>query len=77
MKNTEKLIIGIIDDEWSETLEMLIVLDGNPYRYDDITDNVWSFKTSKMKKENEYVQFSCVCESIFKNCLPTLLTVQV
>jgi hypothetical protein len=39
MKNTEKPIIGVIDDEWSGALEMLLGLDGDPYSYEDITDN--------------------------------------
>jgi hypothetical protein len=39
MKNIRKLIIGVTDDEWSGTLEMLVGLDGDPYSYDDITDN--------------------------------------
>jgi hypothetical protein len=29
----------VIDDEWSGMLDMLIGLDGDPYSYDDITDN--------------------------------------
>jgi hypothetical protein len=45
----------VTDDEWSETLEMLLGLDGNPYIYEDITDNLWLFKTRNRKKENEYV----------------------
>jgi hypothetical protein len=45
---------------------MLFGLNGDPYSYDDITDNPWLFKTKNKGKENEYV-----CKSIFKNCLPT------
>jgi hypothetical protein len=51
MKNTEKPIIEVIVDEWSETLEMLLGLDGNPCSYDDITDDSWSFKTRKKGKK--------------------------
>jgi hypothetical protein len=31
---------GMIDDEWSGTLDMLLGLDVDPYSYDDITDNL-------------------------------------
>jgi hypothetical protein len=47
----------VIDDEWSDTLEMLLKLDGDPCSYNDITDNLWTFKTRNKGKENEYVQF--------------------
>jgi hypothetical protein len=40
------------------TLEMLLGLDGDLYNYDDITDNLWPFKTRNKGKENKYVQFS-------------------
>jgi hypothetical protein len=39
LKNTGKPIIGVTDDEWSGTVEMLLGLDVDPYSYDDITDN--------------------------------------
>jgi hypothetical protein len=40
MKNIGKSIIGVTDDEWSRTLEMLIGLDVDPYSYDDIINNL-------------------------------------
>jgi hypothetical protein len=43
----------VIDDEWSRTVEMLFGLDANPYSYDEITDNQWSFKTRNRGKGNE------------------------
>jgi hypothetical protein len=55
MKNTEKPITWVIDDEWSGTLEMLLGLDGNQYSYEDITDNPWTFKIRNRGKENEYI----------------------
>jgi hypothetical protein len=59
MKNTGKPIIWVTNDEWSGMVKMLLGLDVNPYNYDDITDNPWSFKTKKNRgKENEYIQFS-------------------
>jgi hypothetical protein len=48
----------VIDDNWSGTLEMFLRLDGDPYSYEDITDNLWPFKTRNKGKENEYIQFS-------------------
>jgi hypothetical protein len=39
MKNAEKLIIGVTNDEWIKMLEMLLGLDVDPYNYDDIIDN--------------------------------------
>jgi hypothetical protein len=48
----------VTDDEWSRTLEILHGLDGDPYSYDYIIDNLWLFKTRNKGKENEYVQFS-------------------
>jgi hypothetical protein len=38
-ENIEKLITGVIDDEWSGTLEMFLGLDDDPYNHDNITDN--------------------------------------
>jgi hypothetical protein len=58
MKNTEKIITWMTDNEWSRTLGMLLGLDDDPYSYDDIIDNLWPFKTNNKRKENEYVQFS-------------------
>jgi hypothetical protein len=57
MKNIEKSIIGMTDDELRGTLEILLGLDDNSYSYEDITDNSWSFKIRNREKENEYVQF--------------------
>jgi hypothetical protein len=51
-------ITGVTDDEWSGTVEMLLGLDTDPYSYDDIIDNSWSFKTRNRGKENEYIKFS-------------------
>jgi hypothetical protein len=48
----------VTDDEWSGMVEMLLVLDTDPYSYDDITNNPWPFKTRNMGKENEHIQFS-------------------
>jgi hypothetical protein len=48
----------VTDDEWSGTVEMLFGLDADPYSYDDITDNSWSFKIRNRGEENEYIQFS-------------------
>jgi hypothetical protein len=48
-------------------VEMLLWLDVDPYSYDDITDNPWSFKIKNMGKENEYIQFSTF--SIRPSCL--------
>jgi hypothetical protein len=70
----------VTDDDWSETVEMLLGLDADPYSYDDITDNPWPFKIKNRGKENEYTHFSnsvfdCrVCVNIFKSCLPTPMT---
>jgi hypothetical protein len=58
MKNTEKSITWLTDDQWSKTLEMLLWLDVDPYNYDDIIDNSWSFKIRNRGKDNEYIQFS-------------------
>jgi hypothetical protein len=60
MKNTEKKkpITKVTDDEWSGTLEMLLGLNDDLYSYNDITDNMWSFKIKNKEKENKYVQFS-------------------
>jgi hypothetical protein len=66
-KNTGKPITGVTDDEWSGTLEMLLRLDVDSYSYDDIIDNLWSFKTRNRGKENEYVHFSTF--SIRLSCL--------
>jgi hypothetical protein len=60
LKNIEKSIIGVSDDEWSETVEMLLRLDADLYSYDDITDNTWPFKIRNMGKENEYIQYPVV-----------------
>jgi hypothetical protein len=46
---------------------MLLGLDADPYIYDDITDNLWPFKTRNRGKENEYIQFSTY--SIRLTCL--------
>jgi hypothetical protein len=40
MKNTENPITWVTDDEWNRTLKILLELDGDPYSYDDITDNI-------------------------------------
>jgi hypothetical protein len=48
----------VTDDEWNDTLDMLLGLDGDPYSYDNITDNSWPFKTRNKEKENKYIQFS-------------------
>jgi hypothetical protein len=48
----------VTDDEWSVTVEMLLGLNSDPYSYQDITDNLWLFKTRNRGKENEYIQFS-------------------
>jgi hypothetical protein len=60
MKKTEKKkpITKVTDDEWSGTLEMLLGLNDDLYSYNDITDNMWSFKIKNKEKENKYVQFS-------------------
>jgi hypothetical protein len=47
----------VTDDEWSGMVKMLLELDVDPYSYDDITDNLWSFKARNMRKENEYIQY--------------------
>jgi hypothetical protein len=57
----------VTHDEWSGTVEMLLSLDVNPYNYDNITDNLWPFKTRNRGKENEYIQFSTF--SIQLSCL--------
>jgi hypothetical protein len=65
----------VTDNEWSGTLKMLLGLDVNPYSYDDITDNMWQFKTRNGGKRmstfsSRYlVSDSRVCESIFENYL--------
>jgi hypothetical protein len=48
----------VTDDDWSGTVEMLLGLDADPYSYDDITDNPWSFKIKNRGKENEYTHLS-------------------
>jgi hypothetical protein len=58
MKNIGKSMTGETDDEWSVMLDMLLGLDDDPYRYDDIIDNLWSFKIRNKRKKSEYVQFS-------------------
>jgi hypothetical protein len=50
MKNMEKPITGVTDDEWGGTLEMLLGLDADQYSYPDITDNLWPFKTRNKGK---------------------------
>jgi hypothetical protein len=40
MKNIEKIITWMTDNEWSRTLGMLLGLDDDPYSYDDIIDNL-------------------------------------
>jgi hypothetical protein len=40
MKNIEKPITRVTDDEWSGTLVTLFGLDGDLYSYEDITDNL-------------------------------------
>jgi hypothetical protein len=47
----------VTDDEWSGTVEMLLGLNSDPYSYQDITDNLWPFKTRNRGEENEYIQF--------------------
>jgi hypothetical protein len=54
----KKPITKVTDDEWSGTLEMLLGLNDDLYSYNDITDNMWSFKIKNKEKENKYVQFS-------------------
>jgi hypothetical protein len=44
MKNIEKSITRVTDDEWSGMVEILCGLDADPYSYDDITNNLWLFK---------------------------------
>jgi hypothetical protein len=58
MKNTEKPITEVTNDEWSRTLEIFLGLDVDPYSFDNIIDNPWLFKTRNMGKENKYIQFS-------------------
>jgi hypothetical protein len=48
---------------------MLLGLDGDPYSYDDITDNSLPFKIRNKGKENEYIQFSTYS-------IPTLVFVE-
>jgi hypothetical protein len=43
------------DDEWSETLEILLRLNNDPYDYNNIINNLWPFKIRNKEKENEYV----------------------
>jgi hypothetical protein len=80
MKNTEKSIIEVTDDEWSGMLEILFGLDADPYSYDDITDNPWSFKRKNRGKRTStfssrhLISGFRVCESIFKSSLPTPMT---
>jgi hypothetical protein len=50
MKNIEKPITGMTDDELRGTLEILLGLDDDPYSYEDITDNPWSFKIRNREK---------------------------
>jgi hypothetical protein len=46
---------------------MLLGLNDDLYRYNDITDNLWSFKIKNKEKENKYIQFSTY--SIRLSCL--------
>jgi hypothetical protein len=39
-KNTKKSVTGVTDDEGSETQEMLLGLNDDPYSYDDVTNNL-------------------------------------
>jgi hypothetical protein len=55
MKNIEKPITSVTDDERSGILEMLIGLHVNSYSYDDITDNPCPFKIKNREKDNKYV----------------------
>jgi hypothetical protein len=80
MKSTGKPITWVTDNEWSGTVEMLLGLDVDPYSYDDITDNPWLFKIRNREKimsifsSRHSLSDSCVCGSIFKSCLPTMIT---
>jgi Plant mobile domain len=56
-KNIKKSIPGVIEDEWSGILKILLGLNADPYSYNDITNNPWLFKIRNKEKENEYVQF--------------------
>jgi hypothetical protein len=40
----KKLIIRVTDKGWRVTLKLLLGLSGDPYDYQKITDNPWSFK---------------------------------
>jgi hypothetical protein len=51
MKKIRKPITGVINNEWSGTLKILLGLDGDPYSYNDIIDNLWTFKTRNKKKK--------------------------
>jgi hypothetical protein len=57
LKNIEKPITWVTDDEWSGTVEMLLGLDADQYSYDNITDNLWPFKIRNREKENKYIQY--------------------
>jgi hypothetical protein len=81
MKNTKKKpITWVTDNKWSGTVEMLLGLDVDPYSYDSITDNLWSFKIRNRGKRTStfssryLLSGSCVCGSIFKSFLPTPMT---
>jgi hypothetical protein len=58
-------------------VEMLLGLDVDLYSYDNITDNLWSFKIRNRGKRtstfgSRHLVFgSCVCGNIFKSCMPT------
>jgi hypothetical protein len=71
MKNTGKPIMLVTDNEWSGMLEMLLGLDGDSCgRLRQRTRE----KRMSTFSSRHLVSYSHVCESIFKNCLPTLMT---
>jgi hypothetical protein len=50
VKNTVKPIIGVMDDEWTRTLKMLLRLNDNSYNFDDINDNLCHLRQGTRKK---------------------------
>jgi hypothetical protein len=50
----------VTDDKWYGMVEMLLGLDADPYSYEDITNNLWPFKTRSRGKENEYIQYPTI-----------------
>jgi hypothetical protein len=63
----------VTDEDWSGTLEFLLELSDDPYSYQEITDNSWSFKIRNRGKQNEYQQVSTYNAFLRKNFqyLPT------